>query len=124
MDWNGVDTAELIKRYCAANTANALYEGFSTMASVTDALASCGTEQVVAELHGLLSQPVSIDRNARAYALVVVLALYSPQTARKVVLEGDIDALRWGQAVVNAADAKHRTTDGRRDRLSGSNHKS
>jgi hypothetical protein len=106
VDWDRVDTAELVKCYCAASTASALCARLSTQANAMATFARCSTEELMTKLRGLLAQPVCIDRNARAYAVLVALALYSPQTVRKAVLEGDIDALRWAQAIVNAADAQ------------------
>lgn len=108
MDWNRLDGVQLVRHYCAAHTAVELYRHLREDPGVIGVLGRCSSPELADELRRLLERPVSIDRNARAYCLLVALAVQSPQAARSLVLGGDIDELRWAQGIVNAADGERR----------------
>jgi hypothetical protein len=105
MDWEKDDVRRLRHWYAVANAPTFLYERLSTDPLVKSLSSSHTTDELAKELASILSEPGSLDRNARAYALLVAILLAAPQQAQGLLDGKELTSLYWASTIIRIASA-------------------
>jgi hypothetical protein len=105
MDWEKDDARRLRHWYAMANAPQFLYERLSTDPLVKSLSSGHTADELAKELASILSEPGSLDRNARAYALLVAILLGAPQRAQALLDGKALTPLYWASTIIRIASA-------------------